>query len=65
MSKIQVRHTVKQMIQTVGNTATKPCYTKFTSKDAAERFAASVGGKVLPPAKTGFGLALARAIEGE
>lgn len=65
MSKIGVRHTVKQMIKTVGSADAKPCYTKFTSKDAAERFAASVGGKVLPPAKTGFGLALARAIEGK
>lgn len=63
MPKIQIRHTVRQFVKVAGSNATKPVHTKFNSEDAARRFADSVGGKVLPPAKTGFGLALARAIE--
>ena len=42
--------------------AGKRVVTKFTSKDAAERYASSVGGKVGEP-RGAFATALARAIE--
>ena len=58
---LKVKHTVKQtIIGAFGKP--KTVKTVFTSKDAAERYAASVGGTVEAPTKTTFGAALAAAI---
>lgn len=58
---IKIKHVVKQMIRQA-NGKTIPVRTTFNSKDAADRYAAAVGGAVEAPAKSAFGAALASAI---
>ena len=58
---LKIKHTVRQTI--IGAFGKRKIVkTVFTSKDAAERYAASVGGTVEEPAKSVFGAALASAI---
>ena len=60
--KFNIRTTVRQNVQIAGTNKTRPVHTVFNSPDAANRFAASVGGKVLPVATTSFGQKLIKAI---
>lgn len=59
--KLNIKYTVRQNI-TGAFGKTRTVKTVFTSKEAADRYAAAVGGTVEAPAKTTFGAALAAAI---
>lgn len=59
--KLVVKYAVRQDKGSDG----KPCYTRFTSKDAATRYAESVGGTVLNPVRSMLGEKLAIALEGK